>query len=163
MTSFTQPIFMAKMDCRELFLQLDHLSPRYWIMGETPADGQFSHYRKSEEIDNQYPLGQSTFGTPFDLTIGIQLEPYLDIPKLQTPHGLRLLLPMAGVPLISTGGEFRTGEVVSGRVAFSMRCQYEGKKFTFANRLEHYDKIIRTFKECGATNYENYLVGFEAW
>jgi len=159
-----QWILFDRNDYLELFKALDKRGGvRYWL-GDVSADGNFEFYRSVKELDADVHVGISPGGQWGYPNIGIEFEPYEQIPKVGVNSGFMLKFHRAGIPVLSLGGEFeKTGEIVSGRLVFSIRFEFDGVWHDFYNKLTNYEAILNLAEELGAVRKEKYLIGPSAW
>ncbi|MCZ7644725.1 MAG: hypothetical protein M5U26_05470 [Planctomycetota bacterium] len=160
-----QCFFLDREDLLNILRKLDEdRTVRYWILNEPSVSGEFSCFPSSQALDEEFYLGVSKFGTPFDFTFGIQMEPFLEIPQREVAGKSTQDLPSAGVPLVSPGGLYeKTGELISGTIAFTTWMKNKGAKFDFRNRLSHYHDFIQISERFGGKKHKAYLIGASAW
>jgi len=161
-----QLLYFDREDAIQLLFALEEkYKVQYWLdaIGKTK---QFQNHSSIEKLEHDFniEIGVCKTGFPFEHTIGCQMEPFLPIPIRETKNGYLQELPMGGIPLLSLGGVYsRTGEIISGRLAFTTWVLRGTTKFDFRKRIEHYDRILAVAQNLGAKRVKMALVGPSAW
>lgn len=163
MSSIQKAVYLTRADSLRFLIRVDSLiGARYWILNEISSTGEFRYFDSATNLDDIFRIGMPKFGHPLDLSVGIQIHAKEEIPRVKTSRGFMLNLPQAGIPIFSPGGEFN-GEIISGRIAFSLRVSHGEKFFNFHSRISEYNTLLNILKEDGAREHRKFLVGHDAW
>jgi hypothetical protein len=94
----------------------------------------------------------------------LQFPPFMPVSVEHVGGRFRGRFVPAGAIEFSTGGLYeKTGEIVSGRIAFTLWLREGGKTTSFRDRSWGYEAMLSAAQALGAHRYKSFLVGPAAW
>lgn len=159
-----QLVYFHKDDTFALLEGIERLHRVRYFVYTLYEQSELRTYDRYADLGLDFALGTSRWGAPFDLVLEIQFPPFVPIPMKAHPKGFTPDSLKSGSVSFWPGGIYdRTGELVSGSLAFCLLAKDGDSVLRFEDRLWGYDLLIGTAKQQGARRYRDYLIGPHAW